>query len=212
MSPRLKMTGPRWQMSWRADGSAEASAASAAAWAAASVGVALEHPAVGHDVAARPEFALRIDDGSIRDQLDGAGGPEHGSDLAGLVHTRAEQRALRVGAADEDRCALGDARRRGGRGVDAPGTRPRRAEGREYPGWDVERVENLGRPLATADVVEHRLPGVRVLGQALATEQIGDPVVQHEERGDLRGVVVLAEPEIARHGENVGRRVTRHRV
>src|SRR5204862_1651008 len=131
-------------------------------------GVALEHPAVGHDVAARPEFALRIDNGSIRDQLDGTGGPEHGSDLAGLVHTRAEQRALRVGAADEDRCALGDAGRRGGRGVDAPGTRPRRAEGREYPGWDVERVENLGRPLAPADVVEPRLPGVRVLGQALA--------------------------------------------
>ena len=55
------------------------------------------------------------------------------------------------------------------------------------------------------DVVEHRLARVRVLGDLLAGEEIGDPVVQHEEARHPAAVVMPAEPEVAREREDVGR-------
>ena len=72
---------------------------------------------------------------------------------------------------------------------------------------NVERIQDLGRPLAPGDVVEHRLARVRMLGDPLAGEQVRDPVVQHEQRRDARRVVVLAEPDPAGDREDVRRRV-----
>ena len=51
-----------------------------------------------------------------------------------------------------------------------------------------------------------------MLGDPLAGEEVGDPVVQHEERRDTSGVALLAKPEEAREREDVRRRVSGERV
>ena len=175
-------------------------------------GIALEHPAVRHHVTARPQPAGGVDHGRGRHHLHRRGRAQDRACLARLVHARAEQGALGVGAAHEHGRALGETGRGRGRRGHAARARARGGERRQDVRGDVERAQDLLGPGPPRHVVEHRLARVRVFGDALPGEQVGDPVVQHEERRHPARVAVLAEPEVAREREDVGRGVAGERM
>jgi hypothetical protein len=174
--------------------------------AARRTGIALQHPALRHDVVSRPEAAVRVDARRIEHDLDGCRGSRDGREGTGLHGTRTEESALGVAATDRDGNSRAQSERLGGRLPERAEPRTGCADLGKPCARNLEAVRDVLRPARRRQLEEQRLAGLRRIGRDLATEPERDPVTRGQRvRGALAQLGAFRPEPAQSRGHHDGR-------